>query len=303
MAKNPAEKKEKGKENRVTIPGINTSLNNAKVLITWIIIAAFIGTSGIVIGLGMFGRNETAGNTEQVTMNPQEEEMRRIDAEIEHWTKEVAADPQNANAYFNLGEKFQQKRDHEKAITNFKKALELKNESIIYRKYLAESYAAEKKYDDAMKTLEEAIKRSPDDHTLYRLAGSIYFQQGDMKKSEEVLKKALKLSPGEVDNYATLAFIQKEMGKDEEAKKSLSDGIEVAKSRKDERSAMIMTMMLEEFSRPKDLKPEDKPTEKSGDTGKDKEKTSDTETRNSQTGVSKSVSTAKAPGTTVEDQN
>jgi tetratricopeptide (TPR) repeat protein len=266
MAKKAAEKNGKPSEKKVVLPGINTSLNNAKVWITWVIILAFVGTSGIVIGLGIFQGNEKDENTPSGAPDPMVEFNKRIDADIAHWVKEVSEDPENANAYFNLGEAYQRKKEHETAIKNFEKALELNKDSVIYRKYLALSYGDLKEFDKSLKVIDEAMKRSPDDHTLYKLAGSVYFQKGDLKKAEEILRKALEMSPGELETYTTLAFIQKEMGNADGAKKSLNEGLKIAQARNDQRSAMIMSMMLEEFDKPKVEIPSDKDGEKKDST-------------------------------------
>lgn len=224
-----------------------------KVWVSWFIVIAFVLTSGVLVaGIGNFF---TKKPTPQATkkFNPQDVVQKRLEADVKYWTKKIEEEPNNPHNYFNLGDSYQRAGEFEKATEYFKKAVELDPTAVMYRKYLALSYEATGKTDEAKKVIEEALAQKEDD-SLYAALGRIYYREKKLPKALEYFKKAVKKNPGQGIYYVFVAKTQQDMGDKKGAIKTLKEGIEVAKTMKDRQSLSIMASMLFQLEKPKETK-------------------------------------------------
>ncbi len=85
----------------------------------------------------------------------------KIDEAIAFLEEATKLDPTLDLAYGNLGICFAQRREYEKALTSYKKALTIDSTRIAYHTGIAAIYLDTKQYDDAQKHLEIAKKINP----------------------------------------------------------------------------------------------------------------------------------------------
>lgn len=120
---------------------------------------------------------------------------------------EIKENPNNAEAYFYLGEVSVQLRDYKEAAKAYAKAIELdtnylkkikKDENMKYRvwvgfQYGGQQYIVEGKVDSAIIFIKKAIEIDPEKEASYALLGRVYVEKEDYEKAEDVVKKLLKV--------------------------------------------------------------------------------------------------------------
>ena len=110
--------------------------------------------------------------------------------------KAVAAAPQNAQAYFDLGKLYTRSKDYPKAIKSYQKAAALNHRNSDAFFNLGFIYAAKEEYVNAEKMFLRVQASKPKylDKALFNLA-VVQQKQGKREKSIENLEKALVFNP------------------------------------------------------------------------------------------------------------
>ena len=101
----------------------------------------------------------------------------------------LAVEPNNAEAYNQIGYFYAYRGDYEKAIENLQKYRFMAPDQANPYDSLAEIQAYSGHYDEAIANLEEALKRKPDFFNSYRTLGIAYLGKGEYGKAMEALKK------------------------------------------------------------------------------------------------------------------
>ena len=83
---------------------------------------------------------------------------------------------------------------------------------------VARGYYREKKYDEAAKTLEQAVALKPNDPVLLNNLGFIYFEMGRYNDAVTFLEKTLALDPNRKEAHGNLAYAYLKLGRKAEAK-------------------------------------------------------------------------------------
>lgn len=141
---------------------------------------------------------------------------------VEAYEKVVAADPSQTEAYFYLGNSYDNqyrptRRGEpandlllEKAVENYRKAAELEQRPELKRlalQYLANAYGADKLNDPAQSepVVQQLIQMDPTEPVNYFALAKIYEDSGDYENAEATLVKAREMKPTEPAVYTTLA--------------------------------------------------------------------------------------------------
>ena len=111
------------------------------------------------------------------------------------------SDSDEAVVYNSRGLAWNKKEDHDKAIENFDKAIQL--DPNYARAYSNRGYAWDDKgdYDKAIEDYNKAIQLNPDYARAYNLRGVAWINKGDYDKAFEDYDKAIQLDPGEAAAY------------------------------------------------------------------------------------------------------
>ena len=177
---------------------------------------------------------------------------------IDTCTKCIALDPSDYFSYMIRGCTYEDLKDYEKALADFRRALSMDlpdkyrtkteieeaeilfhlsryDESLaIYEKVLARDsgnyratymtgliYKAKKQYDTALPWLEKASGLKPEASKPYDVMGFIYTKQKKDDLARENLQKAVDRKSTMMRTYRLLALLDRESGKDDEALKVL----------------------------------------------------------------------------------
>ncbi len=185
-----------------------------------------------------------------------------LDRAAESFKQVIAAKPDNADAYYNLGtlnlrrNNFQEARNYleqtvklrpnypeawnnlgmlaaqdgqsDEAVRDFEKALALRPNYATAFLNLGNVYRRLKSFDKAQEGLTRALTLQPDDPEINYSLGMLYAQQDQMEKASDYLQRAIRLRPGYGEAFNNLGIIyvrERDYAKAEEQFKS---GIRVA---------------------------------------------------------------------------
>ena len=100
-----------------------------------------------------------------------------------------------AAAYYNLGIAYYEKKELDREIENYNRALELNSEYEEAYFNRANAFASQGQYDQAILDYSKTLEIFPQDSDSYFNRGYAYFLKGDEKKALEDYKKAVKINP------------------------------------------------------------------------------------------------------------
>lgn len=111
--------------------------------------------------------------------------------------------PDNPDALHNLGQRYQQKGEYQKAIENYKKAIAMR--PTFYNAYnnLATCYGELKMYPEAIDALEKCIKLKPDDYYAMSNLAVIMMRTGKPDDALRFAKQAVDTEPAYVNGHVT----------------------------------------------------------------------------------------------------
>jgi len=144
----------------------------------------------------------------RATMHLARSELARgnSDSAIEIFSELLAVDPNNAEAYNQIGYYYAYRGDYEKAIANLKKYQFISPDQANPHDSLGEVLAYAGHYDEAIVNLEKALKIKPDFFPAYDHLGVAYEGKGEYAKAIESYSKAAELS---VERDAKIGFLGK----------------------------------------------------------------------------------------------
>jgi len=148
---------------------------------------------------------------------------------IARYEEAIAADPTQTEAYFYLGNSYdnmyrptrrgEAANDEliENAVANYKKAVELEQRPELKKlalQYLANAYGVDKLNDPAQSepVVQQLITMDPTDPVNYFALARIYEDSGDYERAEQTLVKAREARPTEPTVYTNLAAFYNRQG-------------------------------------------------------------------------------------------
>jgi tetratricopeptide (TPR) repeat protein len=148
---------------------------------------------------------------------------------IEAYERAIAADPTQTEAYFYLGNAYdnlyrptrrgEANNDQllERAVENYKRSVDTEQRPELRKlalQYLANAYGADKLNDPAQSepVVQQLIEMEPTDPVNYFALARIYEDSGEYERAEETLVKARNARPTEPTVYTTLAAFYNRQG-------------------------------------------------------------------------------------------
>ena len=125
--------------------------------------------------------------------------------------------PEHPDCLHYLGLIYFQKGNLQKAEDNFKKSIK-SNNNPTYLSNFALLANHQKKHDEAIKLLLEAVRLKPDYSEAWFNLGCTYSETGDMQASEDAYLKAIDSNNNYIKALFNLACVQESLGKSNEAK-------------------------------------------------------------------------------------
>jgi tetratricopeptide (TPR) repeat protein len=226
-----------------------------KVWVTWFIAFAFVVTSvGFIMGSSASSKQAKQQQAQEQSKGrpdtTEEQNQKELQANLEFFTKQVAEDPKNTQSLCNLGATYFQIGNNEKAIENYKKALEIDPKDSYAMKHLAEIYAKEKKYTEAKELLLKAVVLSDktEQDEYYAFISGIDFTQNNVDGAIDNMKKAIEIE-AKPEYYGNLSEYYMKKGKNEEAIKAIESGVEIAKAMNDPGSIAYLDMLKDKMKK------------------------------------------------------
>lgn len=134
-------------------------------------------------------------------------------------TLENVYDPNSYLLNLRLGWLHYLKKDYEKSMTYYKKAIALEPKSIEARLGYVSPTSALEKWDDVLKTYKEILAIDPNNTVVNYRVGYIYYYRKNFVEAEKYIVSVLKLYPFDYDTNALLGANYLAQGKIKEAKK------------------------------------------------------------------------------------
>ncbi len=203
--------------------------------------------AGIALLAYFSGCNSTAFTSAKVYL-----QQDNIDKAIEQLEIEVKQNPSNAEAHYLLGASYAKKGEFDKMNKEFDASLKItdkykKNIQNYRLKYWGENYnrgvrlLKAKKYDDAIKSFETAIRIDSSRADAYQNMAYAYIKKNDIKKAEELYKKVLQIKKNDPRIYFTLGSVYYNEKKFKPAIQMFEKAIELDPSNKDAFAYLAMS--------------------------------------------------------------
>ncbi|HTE18615.1 MAG TPA: tetratricopeptide repeat protein [Armatimonadota bacterium] len=134
-----------------------------------------------------------------------------VDHEIRFWEARMPRDPDDYLTPTKLGAAYLQKARETghfayylKAREVLQKALERKPDHYTAMASLAGAYAAEHRFNDAIRLAEKVVAGLPTEPYGYGILGDAYLEMGDVARAEAIYKKLVQMAPG-LFSYSRMA--------------------------------------------------------------------------------------------------
>ncbi|MFH1561631.1 MAG: tetratricopeptide repeat protein, partial [Patescibacteria group bacterium] len=135
------------------------------------------------------------------------------------WLAAAKTSPSSSQNHNNLGDLYGRREEFDKAIEEFKIAIELlPNYADAYHN-LANIYWQTKQLDLAVESYQKAVEINPRLWQSYQNLAAIAYQQKDLPLTEKYLKQAVEANPSNPSLHYNLALVLREQNKLDEAKK------------------------------------------------------------------------------------
>jgi len=115
--------------------------------------------------------------------------------------------PDNADALNNLGQRYQQQREYQKAIEEYKKAIAMRPNFHSAYNNLAVCYGNLKMYPEAEAALMECIRLKPDDFYAMNNLAVMKIETNNLAAAETWAKRAVATEPGYANGHVTLGTV------------------------------------------------------------------------------------------------
>lgn len=112
--------------------------------------------------------------------------------------------PDNADAHNNLGQRYQQRGEYEKAIAAYQEAIAMRPNFYSAYNNLAVCYGKLKKYPEAEAALRKCIALKPDDFYAMNNLAVMFIETGRVEDGARLAEQAVKIEPGYANGHMTL---------------------------------------------------------------------------------------------------
>ncbi|MDP7014010.1 MAG: tetratricopeptide repeat protein [Verrucomicrobiota bacterium] len=130
--------------------------------------------------------------------------------------------------FFNKGIAYKAKGEADKAITEYRRALELAPDYAEAHNNLGNLLKDLKRHDEAIQHFEASIRVFPDNPSTHNNLGTVHAMKGDVNKAAVCFAKAVRLEPTYVDARQNLGVAYMQQGRLAAAEKELAKAVKMA---------------------------------------------------------------------------
>ena len=120
-------------------------------------------------------------------------DQKKLDAAVAAYQKAIQLNPNYALAYYNLGNALSKQKKLDAAVAAYEKAIQLNPNYALAYYHLGNALSEQKKLDAAVAVLQKVIQLNPNDATGYIILGVLLFQQNKSDAAVATLQKVFKL--------------------------------------------------------------------------------------------------------------
>ncbi len=143
------------------------------------------------------------------------------------WIAAAKTSPSSSQNHNNLGDLYGRNGNYEKAIEEFKRAIELNPKYADAFHNLANTYQQIEKMDLAIENYEKAIEFNPQLWQSYQNLAAIYFNQENFQKAGQYQEKAVEINPENASLHFNLGVIYAKNNEKEKADKEFQKALEL----------------------------------------------------------------------------
>lgn len=155
------------------------------------------------------------------------------------WLAAAKTSPSSPQNHNNLGDLYSRRGDFQRAITEFKKAIELKPGYADAYHNLANIYQQIGETELAIANYQKALEFNPNLWQSYQNLAAVYFEQEKFDLAKEELEKALEINSQNSLLHTNLAIVYLKLGKKEEAKVALETALQLDSQNQKARQLLI----------------------------------------------------------------
>jgi Tfp pilus assembly protein PilF/uncharacterized membrane protein YecN with MAPEG domain len=133
------------------------------------------------------------------------------------WRSTLEASPLSPWAHTNMGYTYQKEGNIDRAISEYKKAIELKPNLFDAYNNLGTVYRQIGRYNEALEVYKTLLAINPRYTKGYNNLGVIYNEMGRLDEAVEAYRKAVEINPAYAVGYFNLSVLYQRMGKSDEA--------------------------------------------------------------------------------------
>lgn len=127
------------------------------------------------------------------------------------WLATAKTSPSGQNIHNNLGDVYGRQKNYEKAVEEFKKAVEINPNYADAYHNLGNTYIEMGKIEEALESYQKAVSINPNLWQSYQNIAAIYFERGNYQKSYEMIKKAAETNPNDPNIQGNLKIIESKL--------------------------------------------------------------------------------------------
>jgi len=139
--------------------------------------------------------------------------------------------PGNYSTYNYRGFAYRITGEHEKAISDFNKAIDLDSKQATSYKYRGDTYAILKKYSEAVNDYSQAISLKPDLDQAYNSRGDVYRELGKYNEAVNDYNELIRLKPEMISAYIKRGYSYNKLGDLENTCKNFNKACELGDCR------------------------------------------------------------------------
>ncbi|MCR5822180.1 MAG: tetratricopeptide repeat protein, partial [Bacteroidales bacterium] len=131
---------------------------------------------------------------------------------ISHFRKALQVDPDNRDAYFNLGTMYCLRNNYESAVNTLRKGLQRHRQSLKLYHCLGWAYTLRGDKQKAIQCYQTVIELDSHYVDAYNRIGDIYFSQGDYERAISMYRQATRVAPRSAEGYKLMGHAYAEKG-------------------------------------------------------------------------------------------
>jgi tetratricopeptide (TPR) repeat protein len=151
----------------------------------------------------------------------------QLEQAIQAYNKVLDLNPDSSSAQTNLGVVYYKMGDLETAIQKYESALELEPDDAETHYLLGAAYLQQDRLQEGQAEFEKALELNDQLAPAYIGLGNVYLLQGDLESAVQALEEAIALTPDSPEAYFALGQAQIQLGNMAEAKAALERVLEL----------------------------------------------------------------------------